>query len=80
MTYAIKCLASIYQDYSRYLLLVHCFENVTSNKLTQGFGGVVFAISTLVACEVALLSQKVIKLIQTIQPDLSNPTWYVGRR
>ena len=40
----------------------------------------VFAISTLVACEVALLSQKVIKLTQTIQPDLSNPTWYVGRR
>ena len=53
---------------------------MTSNKQTQGFGRVVFAISTLVACEVALLSQKVIKLIQTIQPDLSNPTWCVGRR
>ena len=80
MTYAIKCLASIDQDHSRYLLLVHCFENVTSNNQTQGFGRVVFAISTLVACEVALLSQKVIKLIQTIQSDLSNPTWYVGKR
>ena len=44
MTYAIKCLASIDQDHSRYLLLVHCFENVTSNKQTQGFGRVVFAI------------------------------------
>ena len=80
MTYAIKCLASIDQDHSRYLLLVHCFENVTSNKQTQGVGRVAFAISTRVACEVALLSQKVIKLIEKNQPDLSNPTWYVGRR
>ena len=72
MTYAIKCLASIDQDHSRYLLLVRCFENVTSNKQTQGFGRVVFAISTLGACEVALLNQTVIKLIQTIQPDLSD--------
>ena len=65
MTYAIKYLAKIDQDHSRYLLLAHCFENVTSNKQTQGFGRVVFAISTLVAYEVALLSQKVIKLIQS---------------
>ena len=37
----------------------------TSNKQTQGFGRVVFGISNLVACEVALLSQKVVKLIQS---------------
>ena len=65
MTYDIKCLAQIDQDHTLYLLLVHCFENVTRNKQTQGFGRVVFAISPLVACEVALLSQKIIKLIQS---------------
>ena len=35
---------------------------MTSNEQTQGFGRVVFAISALMACEVALLSQKVIKI------------------
>ena len=38
---------------------------MTSNKQTQGFGRVVFTIPALVAGEVALLSQKVIKLIQS---------------
>ena len=41
---------------------VHCFENMTSNEQTQAFSRVVFAISALMACEVALLSQKVIKI------------------
>ena len=35
---------------------------MTYNEQTQGFGRVVFAISVLMACEVALLSQKVIKI------------------
>ena len=35
---------------------------MTYNEQTQGFGRVVFAISALMACEVALLSQKVIKI------------------
>ena len=35
---------------------------MTSNEQTQGFGRVVFAISALMACEVALLSQEVIKV------------------
>ena len=35
---------------------------MTSNEQTQGFGRLVFAISALMACEVALLSQKVIKI------------------
>ena len=51
-------------DHSRYFLLVHCFENMSSNKEIQGVGKVVFAILAPVAGEVALLSQKVIKLIQ----------------
>ena len=38
---------------------------MTSDKQAQGFSGVVFTIPTLVASEVALLSQKVIKLIQS---------------
>ena len=65
--YAIKCLALINQDHSCYFFLVHCFENMTSNKQTQGFGRVVhvFAIHTLVAGEAALLSQKVLTLIQS---------------
>ena len=65
--YAIKCLAWISQDHCCYFLLVHCFENMTSNKQTQGFGRVVrvFAIHALVAGEAALLSQKVITLIQS---------------
>lgn len=65
--YAIKCLAWINQDHGCYFLLVHCFENMTINKQTQGFGRVVhvFAIHALVAGEVALLSQKVITLIQS---------------
>ena len=43
---------------------------MTSNKQTQGFVRVVFAIPALVACEVALLRQKVIKLIQSNQLTL----------
>ena len=35
---------------------------MTSNEQTQAFSRVVFAISALMACEVALLSQKVIKI------------------
>ena len=35
---------------------------MTYNEQTQGFGRVVFAISALMACEVALLSQKVINI------------------
>ena len=62
MTYVIKSFAWIDKDHSRYFLLVHCFKNMTSNEQTQGFGRVVFAISALMACEVALLSQKVIKI------------------
>ena len=38
---------------------------MTSNEQTQGFGRVVFAIFALMACEVALLSQKVIKIDST---------------
>ena len=53
---------------------------MSGSKQIQGVGKVVFAILAPGAGEVALLSQKVIKLIQTIQPDLSNPTLYVGRR
>ena len=43
---------------------------MTSNKQTQGFGRVVFGIPALVAGEVALLSKKVIKLIQSNQLTL----------
>ena len=53
------------QDLSRYFLLVHCFENMSGSKQIQGVGKVVFALLAPVVDEVALLSQKVIKLIQT---------------
>ena len=55
------------RPYSRYFLLSYCFENMTSNKQTRGFSRVVhvFAIPAQVAGEVSLLSEKVIKLIQS---------------
>ena len=53
------------QEHSRYFLLVHCFENISSSKQIQGVGKVVFAILAPVAGEVTLSSQKVIKLIQS---------------
>ena len=58
--YAIKCLALINQDHSCYFFLVHCFENMTSNKETQGFGRVVhvFAIHALVAGEAVFVESE----------------------
>ena len=53
---------------------------LSGSKQIRGVGKVVFALLAPVVGEVALLSQKVIKLIEKNQPDLSNPTWYVGRR
>ena len=40
-------------------LLIHCFEKKTSNKQTQGFGRVVFAIPALVAGEVESESHQI---------------------
>ena len=64
---ALLTVMQIDQDRSRYFVLSYCFENMTSNKQTRGFSRVVhvFAIPAQVAGEVSLLSEKVIKLIQS---------------
>ena len=64
--YAIKCFA--YRLMRTIAVISFLVIALNSNKQTQGFGRVVriFAIPALVAGEVALLSQKVIKSIQSI--------------
>ena len=64
---ALLTVMQIDQDRSRYFVLSYCFENMTSNKQTRGFSRVVhvIAIPAQAAGEVSLLSEKVIKLIQS---------------
>ena len=54
----------------RYFLLVHCFENMTSNKQTQNFGRVVFAIPSLVAGRSPIVESES-QLTDTKQSSLS---------